>query len=173
VIDDGPAAQPSSAAEVRRINAALDGELRRLAGRLAMDRLHEEERVEPGQEAWSAAVVLGHLGEFPGFFAGELRRWHADRTAPVGRTHESPERLAAVEASRGRSFAELVTAMERGFAELAAALEPLTDDDLHAVTHNRKYAEEPLTAFLDRYVLGHKRGHLRQLAAMPAAAGRA
>ena len=58
--------------------------------------------------------------------------------------------------------------MRSAFTELAAALELLVDDDVEAKTENVKYGPEPLTAFLDRYVIGHKAGHLDQLRALAA-----
>ncbi|HEV7688461.1 MAG TPA: hypothetical protein VGQ80_17930, partial [Acidimicrobiia bacterium] len=61
---------------------------------------------------------------------------------------------------------ELVAGMRNAFAELAAALEALSDDDVEAKTENVKYGPEPLTAFFDRYVIGHKAGHLDQLRAL-------
>src|SRR5918999_5326334 len=91
----------------RSRNEALDGLIAATMDLLDPARLHELERKPPGEEAWSAAMVLAHLGEFPRFFAGELRRFLADPVAPVGRTHEHPERLAAVAAARGRSYDEL------------------------------------------------------------------
>lgn len=39
----------------------------------------------------------------------------------------------------------------------------LHDDHLTAVTHNVAHGREPLTSFLDRYVLGPKTAHARQL----------
>jgi hypothetical protein len=163
------AATLATADSVREANAALDEALLAAAAGLHPHRLHDLEAVPPGQEAWSAATVLGHLGEFPRYFAADLRRWKADAESPVGRTLEHGERLEAVRASRGLDLPALIQRMETAFAELAGALELLRDEDLVAASSNRKYGEEPLTEFLDRYVLGHKYGHLAQLATMPAA----
>ena len=153
-----------SADEVRAENARLDEALLAEAGAFDPARLTDA----PDGE-WSAAQVLAHLGEFPRFFAGELRRWYDDRAAVIGRTMEHPVRLAAVE-SPADALGELVAGMRSAFAELAGALEGLTDDDVEAKTENVKYGPEPLTAFFDRYVIGHKAGHLDQLRAR---AGRA
>jgi hypothetical protein len=145
------------AAAIRAENARLDEEL-----------LAEAEAFDPARLAdapdgeWSAAQVLAHLGEFPRFFAGELRRWHADPTAVIGRTMEHPIRLAAVE-SPADALDELVTGMRAAFTELAAALKLIDDNDVEAKTQNVKYGLEPLSAFFDRYVIGHKAGHLEQL----------
>jgi hypothetical protein len=145
------------AAAIRAENARLDEEL-----------LAEAEAFDPARLAdapdgeWSAAQVLAHLGEFPRFFAGELRRWHDDPSAVIGRTMEHPIRLAAVE-SPADALDELVTGMRAAFTELAAALKLIDDNDVEAKTQNVKYGPEPLSAFFDRYVIGHKAGHLEQL----------
>jgi hypothetical protein len=149
-----------SADDVRAENARLDEALLAEAGAFDPARLTDA----PDGE-WSAAQVLAHLGEFPRFFAGELRRWYDDRSAVIGRTMEHPVRLAAVE-SPADALDELVAGMRAAFAELAAALEALSDDDVEAKTENVKYGPEPLTAFFDRYVIGHKAGHLDQLRAL-------
>jgi hypothetical protein len=149
-----------TADEVRAENARLDEALLAEAGAFDPARLTDA----PDGE-WSAAQVLAHLGEFPRFFAGELRRWYDDRSAVIGRTMEHPVRLAAVE-SPADALGELVAGMRAAFAELAAALEALSDDDVEAKTENVKYGPEPLTAFFDRYVTGHKAGHLDQLRAL-------
>jgi DinB superfamily len=149
-----------TADEVRAENARLDEAL--LAEAQAFD---PKRLAEAPDGEWSAAQVMAHLGEFPRFFAGELRRWRDDPSAIIGRTHEHPVRLAAVD-SPANVLDELVAGMRAAFAELAAALELLTDDDVEAKTENVKYGPEPLSAFFDRYVLGHKAGHLDQLRAL-------
>jgi hypothetical protein len=47
-------------------------------------------------------------------------------------------------------------------------LETLSDNDVDAKTENVKYGPEPLSAFLDRYVISHKSGHLDQLRSLAA-----
>ncbi len=148
------------AREIRAENARLDEELLAEAEAFDPSRLTDA----PDGE-WSAAQVLAHLGEFPRFFAGELRRWHDDPSTVIGRTHEHPVRLAAVE-SPSEALDELVVGMRAALTELAAALALLTDDDVEAKTENVKYGTEPLSAFFDRYVIAHKTGHLEQLRAL-------
>ncbi|MEV4754435.1 maleylpyruvate isomerase N-terminal domain-containing protein [Micromonospora sp. NPDC049559] len=152
-----------NAAWVRARNEELDVLIATVVDRVDPARLHELERKPAGQEAWSAAMVLAHLGEFPRFFAGELRRFLADPAAPVGRTHEHPERLAAVAAASGRSYEQLRAGVTSAAAELAAVLRELDDHHLALPTNNRRYGPEPLAVFLDRYVIDHKREHADQL----------
>jgi DinB family protein len=150
------------AEKVRTENRFLDEEL------MAEAEMFEPARLTEAPEGeWSAAQVLAHLGEFPRFFAGELRRWRDDPSAVIGRTHEHPVRLAAVE-SPSQALEELMAGMRSAFAELAAELDALSDADVDAKTENVKYGPEPLSAFFDRYVLAHKAGHLDQLRALAA-----
>jgi hypothetical protein len=149
-----------NADEVRAENARLDAAL------LAEAQSFDPSRLTAAPDGeWSAAQVLAHLGEFPRFFAGELRRWQADPAAVIGRTIEHPVRLAAVE-SPAAALDGLIAGMRAAFAELTAALEPIGDDDVEAKTENVKYGPEPLAAFFDRYVISHKAGHLEQLRAL-------
>ncbi len=149
----------NTADEVRARNQELDGELRALAAQISAEALGRD----PGGEEWTVAQLLGHLGEFPRFFADDLSRWLDDPEAAVGRTQEHPVRLAAVEEAQRADLDTLRHEMDEAFDELAAALGDLEDHHLQAVMQNRKYGPEPLTAFLDRYVLGHKAGHIDQL----------
>ncbi|HET7040386.1 MAG TPA: DinB family protein [Gemmatimonadales bacterium] len=178
-----------SADQVRAENAGLDAALLAEAGAFDAGRL----AAAPDGE-WSAAQVLAHLGEFPHFFAEEVRRWIEDSSSPIGRTMDHPIRLAAVEAphlSGAHALGgapppgeppvaplhedpvenlrrSLIEGMQAAFTELAGELERLTDGDIDAKTENRRYGPEPLSAFLDRYVVGHKAAHLEQLRALAA-----
>ncbi|MGI8614723.1 MAG: DinB family protein [Nocardioidaceae bacterium] len=156
---ESPGDVARTADQVRAYNADLDQRLLALSHRLDVAMLADRD----DEESWSAAEVLAHLGEFPRFFADDLRRLLADPAVPVGRTVEHEERLAAVASAKDKGVHELIAAMENAFADLADAVSRLGDDDLQLVTENRKYGAEPLTAFLARYVLGHKSGHLDQL----------
>lgn len=149
-----------TADELRRQNGRLDEELLEAAASVDPAQLHFAPEGE-----WSLAQVLAHLAEFPRFFAGELARWRDDPGAVIGRTHEHPARLAAVAEPQGQRD-ELVAAARQSLAVLAEALETLTDADIDAPTQNVKYGAEPLAAFLDRYVVGHKAGHLDQIRAL-------
>lgn len=150
----------ATADRVRADNADLDERLLAVCRRADRSLLTERD----DDDSWSAAQVMAHLTEFPRFFAADLRRLLDDPDAPLGRTVEHEDRLAAVAAATSQSLDELIAAIEAAFADLAAALRELDDDHVHGMTQNRKYGVEPMTEFLDRYVLGHKRGHLDQLA---------
>jgi hypothetical protein len=109
------------------------------------------------------AENLAHLAEFPLYFADDLRLQLEREGAEVGRTHDHPGRNAAIVAARGRSLAELRRALDEAHGALATVLERLEDHHLGRVARNRRYGPEPLSTFLERYVLGHKAAHVDQL----------
>jgi uncharacterized damage-inducible protein DinB len=150
---------PETAEAVRAHNAALDAELRALAGEVPAEALGRD----PGGDEWTVAQLLAHLGEFPRFFADDLSRWLDDPATPVGRTVEHPARLAAVEEAQSADLTALRSEMDAAFAALETVLDRLDDEHLRAQAQNRKYGPEPLTTYLDRYVLGHKASHVEQL----------
>lgn len=155
---DNPASRTANA--LRDINRDLDETLLRLVARAGL-----EVAEAPVGPEWSVRQVLGHLAEFPHFFAADLRRWRVDRTAVVGRTHDHPQRLAAVSADGDPelSAAQFARHIRTAFGDLAQAMTELSDVDLDATTTNVKYGEEPMRSYLDRYILEHKTGHIAQL----------
>jgi len=143
---------------VLRRNRDLDAELLALAAHITPETLHASQ----GAGRWTLAEQLGHIAEFPVFFAQDLADWLA-HGGPVGRTHAHPARLAAVEGARTVSLDELVGRLTPAFEALARALAVLTPDQLASMMENRKYGREPFANYLARYILGHKAGHVRQL----------
>jgi Mycothiol maleylpyruvate isomerase N-terminal domain len=163
---------PATAEEVRALNRDLDARLLAIATSLDAD-LHPagtpgaapDPAAEPG---WSAFQVLAHVAEFTRFFSAHFLAWKADPGATVGRTMENETRLAAVARARVDRLgaADLVAELRTSLAELERSLERLEDGDIEADTINAKYGTEPLSAFLNRYVVGHKAAHVEQLGAL-------
>lgn len=149
----------ASAADVRSRNAALDEQLRTLAAGVRPDELH----VDPRNGEWTLAENLAHIAEFPRFFAPQLLAQMREDRPRVGRTHEHEGRLAAVASAPGRELDDLRDDMGASLRELAAHFTELRDEHLGKVAENGKYGPEPLSAFLDRYLIGHKAAHVRQL----------
>jgi hypothetical protein len=140
---------------------ALNDELDRLL--LEELRVADLERRPESPENWTPVEIAAHLAEFPRFFAEELERYLEDRSVVVGRGHDHEARLRAVAGASALGAQDVRRDVEESFARLAQQLRRLDDGDIAAPTENVKYGEEPLSAFLDRYVTGHKAGHLRQL----------
>lgn len=156
----GEASSVATVAALRADNSDLDTRLRELLTQVSDDRL----TADPGDGHWTLAENLAHLAEFPRYFGREIMTMvHADGPVEVGRTHEHPERVAAIATATGKDRDQLVEAVSDALDELAAALEHLSDADLQRVFTNRKYGPETLAAYLTRYVLGHKSAHVDQL----------
>ncbi|MQB00649.1 MAG: hypothetical protein GEU78_10205 [Actinobacteria bacterium] len=151
--------QHVTAGEVRERNRELDRELWAEIDAISPDEL----RVDQGEE-WSIDKNLGHIAEFPRYFARQLGQWLVGERTVLGRVAEySADRNDAVVRSVDRPLEDLRQEVASSFVELAQVLERLEDEHLTRPTQNVKYGEEVLMAFLDRYVLGHKAAHLRQL----------
>lgn len=159
----------TSADELRGRNRDLDRQLRELVATVPDERLRDA----AGAGEWTLAENLAHIGEFPRYFAREITRMvAADADVEVGRTHEHPERNEAIAAAEGKDRGQLSAAIDAALDEMANALGLVSDDDLRRVFTNRKYGQEPLTAYLQRYVLGHKAAHVDQLRRTLAAVAR-
>lgn len=151
--------RPATAEAIRDRNEALDAQLLELFDEVPEDRIHESF----GDE-WTLVHNLAHIAEFPGYFAVQLREWMDGNRVVIGRVAEhDADRNDALARAPEMDLDRLREAAERSFAALAGVLENLRDDHLDATTQNVKYGEEPLTAYLDRYVVGHKAAHLAQL----------
>jgi uncharacterized damage-inducible protein DinB len=150
---------PDTADGVRAFNAELDRQLRALADRIDPSRLHDD----PGGGEWTLAENLAHIAEFPAWFANDLVAQMREERPVVGRTHDHPDRLAAIAAAADRSLDDLRAELDASLDRLTAVLEELRDEHIDKLAQNRKYGPEPLRTFLDRYVLGHKAAHVDQL----------
>ncbi|MGI9015807.1 MAG: DinB family protein [Euzebya sp.] len=150
-----------SATAVRADNGELDRTLRGLLQQVPSSRLGDR----PQEEEWNLAQNLAHLGEFPAFFAQELKviLSAAEEDLQVGRTHDHPDRNLAIDSASDQDLDQLKDAIDSALDQLARVLESLQDDDLTRVITNRKYGPEPLKDYLKRYILGHKRAHVDQL----------
>ena len=149
----------TTADAVRARNAELDAALDDELDRLDPARLHQ--RQVEGE--WTPAELLAHLGEFPAFFAADLTHEFDSPGSPVGRTLEHPLRNQAVAQAPHQELAELRAAILDARVSLDAMLARLEDADLNRTVTNVRYGPEPLTTYLDRYILGHKLSHLEQL----------
>lgn len=157
-----PTTTVSSAADAAQQNAELDRTI--LDQEYPAALIHTQPPARPDDaDPWTVAEQLCHIAEFQRFFRSHLEAWLEDPAVEVGRTHEHEERLAAIETAAGRGPAELVSDIRAAADGLASTLAKLEDDHLTAPMNNVKYGSEPLTAFLDRYVIGHKRAHVEQL----------
>jgi uncharacterized damage-inducible protein DinB len=156
-----PAELARTADEVVGRNRQLDDRLRELVAQAPTDRLHDE----VGGGEWPLASNLGHIAEFPRFFGRELALVldQPGIAVMVGRTHEHPERNAAVAGAAAKGHEELAREVDAALDDLGGVLDRLTDGDLQRIVTNRKYGPESLATYLQRYVLSHKAAHVDQL----------
>lgn len=108
-----------TADNLRALNADLGAQFLALFDEVEPDELH----VAPATEEWSIDKNLGHIAEFPAYFARQLRQWLDGDRVVLGRVAEhSADRNDAVVRARNRSPEELRTRAEAAFAALARFL---------------------------------------------------
>src|SRR5699024_9297860 len=118
---------PETADGVRSLNGRLDAELLALFDEITPDELG----VASGDVEWNLEENLGHIAEFPRYFARQLRQWFDGERVVIGRVAEhSADRNDAIVQARGRSLDEFRAEAETSFAELADVLGRLTDEHL-------------------------------------------
>lgn len=155
------ALQPyASAGEVRGRNARLDAEIRELAQQVPDQHLHDEF----SDDDRTLAEKLGHLAELSTFFARQLDEWIDGRRMVVGRVAEhDPDHNDALARATLQQLPQLLASLDAALATMERTLARLCDDHLTATIQNVRYGREPLTSFLQRYVIGHKAAHAHEL----------
>lgn len=151
----------ASAAVVRRYNAKIDEDLLALAHRVPESSLHDEFSDRPR----TLAQQLGHLAEFPIFFGAQLEAWLDRRRVVVGRTAGEADLNDALTRATELRLAPLLAWLEGALKKFDGTLGRLHDEHLRAVTHNVEFGREPLTSYLDRYIVAHKLAHAGELEA--------
>lgn len=150
----------AGAEALRARNAWLDAQLIELVDVVTDDQLP----VRPDPQEWTLAENLAHIAEFPRYFARQLRGWLDSGRVVMGRVAEhSADRNDAIARATGRTVRTFREDIIESFAALGRELDRLTDADLDRSVRNVKYGDEPLTSYLNRYVVGHKEAHLAQL----------
>jgi hypothetical protein len=149
-----------SATEVRRRNAELDAQLRALAKQIPESSLHDE----LSECRRTLAEQLGHLAESATFSNRQLDEWLAGHRIILGRVASvDPDFHDGMARATERRLQPLVDALEHSLQELDANLGRLHRGHLKATTHHVVFGREPLTSYLDRYVIRHKTAHAREL----------
>lgn len=150
-----------SADEVRRWNAVLDADLAALCQRIPERHLHDEF----SDHGRTLAQQLGHLAEFHAYFATQLDDWLGRERLVAGRVADNADLEDALLRATVTRLDPLLRDVRASVQALADVLDRLADGHLTATIYDIVQGREPLTAFLDRYVIAHKARHAHELAA--------
>ena len=129
-----------------------------------------------GPEAsWGPREVLAHLVEMLPFWLGELERVvDGDGVTPMpfGRIADDAVRIGMIERERTLPLRVLFGRIDAGIAAWEARLPTLTEADRAKVGLHPRDGAMRVDRMPDRFVVGHLEGHVAQLEAILADAGR-
>jgi histidinol-phosphate aminotransferase len=136
----------------------------------AQERLVEHAVVEHHEatgEEWSAAQVWGHLGEFGGYWLGQLDDV-LDGAPSFGRLADDAERSAAVAAGPSRSVGDHLVDVQRALDALRATLAGLSAREWSTSSRHLTAGPMDVADVLEHLAIGHVEQHLAQLDALRA-----
>jgi uncharacterized damage-inducible protein DinB len=142
-------------ARVERTVEQLLGEIERLPD----DVLYREPR--PGE--WPVMSTLAHLAELLPYWAHEAADLAASPGKAVGRTHEDPRRVGAIEQHGHDSLAAIVPSIRAALADCLATLRGIPDDGWSAVGQHVRGMPITPDELVQRFVVNHAEEHAAQI----------
>jgi uncharacterized damage-inducible protein DinB len=161
VARDHPSATPGEL--VGRLQSALAGIL------AEADRVHPEDAyARPAADAWSAAEILAHLVEMLPYWAEQARAVAARGRdgEPFGRTHDDPERIAAVREHARDDLGELAAGVRASLDRATAVLRAIPDPGWQRTGRHARRGEMSVVQIVEQFLVEHAGEHAQQLAAV-------
>ena len=116
---------------------------------------------EPGE--WPVMSTLAHLAELLPYWAHEAADLASNPGRPVGRTHEDPQRLGAIEEHSRDSLADILPRIRQGLEDCLATLRTIPEEGWgSAGPHVRGYSITP-REMVERFVVHHAEEHASQI----------
>jgi uncharacterized damage-inducible protein DinB len=154
----------------RRLETAVEG-LRRRVECLGAEVLYRE----PAEGEWSAMAALAHVAEILPYWSRQAREVAArDRdNQPFGRTHEDPDRIAAVEQHAHDRLDEVLPRLAAGLEEAAATLRAIPPEGWARTARHARRGEMTVEQAVDGFLVAHVEEHVQQIEATLRALGSA
>lgn len=134
--------------------------------------LHEVESLpsevlyrEPEAGEWPVMSTLAHLAELLPYWAHEAAHIAAEPGGPVGRTHEDPKRLGAIEQHGHDSLASIVPSIRAALDECTRMLRGISEEGWNAVGQHVRGMPISAAEVVDRFVVHHAEEHAAQIRA--------
>ena len=144
---------------------AVEGRLRGLAATAAVPTAMTDPD-QPSGERWEWGQVWAHLAEFVPYWSGQIgTALAADPSAPLpfGRVKTDAARVAAIEANRHRSPAELWARLDVQLVDLRALLAGLSDADWQRRVRHSTLGILDMPMVVEEFLVGHLESHADQL----------
>src|SRR3954452_6155411 len=120
---------------------------------------------KPGPEVWTVMDNLCHIAEFIPYWTAQIEQVIQDADKEWGRTHQDPDRLAAVADTSSRDLTGIKEQIRSAVARSASTLERFTPDQfaIQAPGRNPKWGVKPASFIVDTLLVTHLKSHLSQI----------
>jgi len=154
-------------ASLSRPDELIDRLQNAVAGMLAeIDRLPSTDAyVSSATDAWSAAEILAHLVEMLPYWADQARAVaaRAQDGEPFGRTHDDPQRIAAVRDHARDDLQELAIGVCTSLDGSVATLRAIPHGDWQRSGRHARRGEMSVTQIVEQFLSEHAEEHAQQL----------
>lgn len=118
---------------------------------------------EPSQGEWPVMSTLAHLAELLPFWAHEAADLAASPGKQVGRTHEDPDRLGAIEQHRNDSLGATVPRIRTALNQCVATLRAIPEEGWRAAGPHVRGGQVTAAELVERFVVRHAEDHASQI----------
>jgi hypothetical protein len=121
----------------------------------------------PAPEEWSPMMVAAHVAEILIYWSEQAREVAARASdgEPFGRTHEDPDRIAAVENHAEDAPETTLARLDEGLATATATLRGLSPQAWRRTARHARRGEMTIAQFVDLFLIDHVLEHTAQLQA--------
>jgi len=122
-------------------------------------------RTAPGEQAWSALQVIGHMVEMIPYWLHHCHRLIAARGEPplFGRTLDAPERLAGVEAATTSDAFELLSQLQQVVEATTKDIRHMTEAERSKTGIHVRQGTMTVADVVEQLIVGHAEAHVVQV----------
>jgi hypothetical protein len=122
-------------------------------------------RTAPGDQAWSALQVVGHMVEMIPYWLHHCHRLIAATLEPpqFGRTLDAPERLAGVEAASTSDASELLAQLQRVVEAAAKDIRQISEAEWRKTGIHVRQGSMTVADVVEQLIVGHAEAHVVQV----------
>ncbi len=133
-----------------------------------------ELHARPAPDDWTVMQSLAHVAELLPYWARQAQDVAArtEDDQPFGRTHDDPDRIAAVEAHRDDALDEVLPRIRAALTESSATLRALPAGGWTRTGRHARRGEMTVEQIVDQFLVEHLEEHTRQVEAARDALGR-
>ena len=120
---------------------------------------------EPTPGEWPVMSTLAHLAELLPYWAHEAADIARSPGNPVGRTHDDPRRLGAIEQHGSDSLADMLPRIRAGLEECRTTLRGIPDEGWNAVGQHIRRGPITASELVKAFLVAHAEEHATQIRA--------